>query len=246
MRPTRMTVAGMAALGAVVMAAPAHAGDNNQVYIKQESPAGSTDGNSLTIDQSQAFSSILTGPTDQLVDDARNATPGEYLNAVVPLDRAPMGNTALQRGEGNSATLTITGSGGELQILQDSTPGGVLFLGAGGGNTANATVNGNGLGAIIQVGQLNEANLTLNGDGSSGLISQFGSNLEASLTVQAGGTGQIIQNGNNSNTGMVEVVTGATVTYTQIGNNLQPVGPTGVQVMSTINAGNISITQTGF
>src|SRR5690606_3145587 len=99
------------------------------------------------------------------------------------------------------------------------------------------------------LGENNTANLNLNGGTSSittGLISQSGSNLTADLTVENGGKGQVIQIGNDSNTGQVSVPAGTTLTYTQIGDNLVPVGQTAVQVISSTNAGNISITQTGF
>src|SRR5690606_13298585 len=85
-------------------------------------------------------------------------------------------NPALQRGERNSASLTLMGEGGVLQILQQNMENvaepvpGLL------GNTATMTAGAGALGAVIQLGDNNLATLNL-GAASAGLIAQNGTNL---------------------------------------------------------------------
>ena len=151
--------------------------------------------------------------------------------------------TATQRGEGNSATLKLVGTGGELQLFQSSLPGGVWAPGrAAGDNLATVTAADYALGGIVQIGELNRAGLTL-GANARGLISQLGSRLDATLDVAPGGNGTINQIGTNSTTGTITVGTGTTLTYTQIGDNLTP--SSAASVYSTL-PGNISITQTSW
>lgn len=234
---TPMLIAGTSIALVAVMMTGAIAGDRNEVLVWQESPNGTVHGNMLSIDQSAASDSLVTGINANSV----GLLPSLALQAsgVNPL-------LATQRGEGNAATLKLTGTGGEIQLLQASNPLMPWVVGgAGGNNTASVTAETNDLAAVIQVGSQNSAEMTLLGN-SSGLISQLGNNLSAGLNVGAGGTGRIIQIGNNSSTGLVDVVAGANVTVTQIGNNISPVSPTAVQVVSTSNPGAISITQTAW
>jgi hypothetical protein len=251
MRPMSLVFAGMFSLGVAIGASQSHAGDGNMIYIKQESPAGSTAGNSLTIDQSKADNSLVHGPSAELLELLGAISTTQQGDDIVTFSGNLPGTTfGTQRGEGNQATLSIKGDGGELQLLQDSSPTQAVLPPAGttSGNQATITASGAVLGGIIQLGESNTADLNLSGGvgPATGLISQNGSGLSANLAVGSGGSGQIVQIGNNSDTGDVTVPPNVSLTYTQVGDNLAPVGASAVQVISTTNSGNISITQTGF
>lgn len=253
MRSMSMVAAGVFSIGVAITGTPSHAGDGNMIYIKQESPAASTIGNSLSIDQSAASNSLVHGPSAELLEVLGTFSANDpQAEMLVPFSGNAAGATfGTQRGEGNQATLTIDGAGGELQLLQDTGPDQQLLPAPGTtvGNQATITASGAVLGGVIQLGESNTANLNLTGGGlpgTTGLISQRGTNLTADLTVEGGGKGQVVQIGNNNNTGQVVVSDQTTLTYTQVGDNLTPVGQTGVQVISSTNPGNISITQTGF
>lgn len=240
----KLAAAGVLAFGLTIVGTPSYAGDNNLIHVKQESFGGG--GNSMMIDQSLANDSLVVGPSEALLEAIRSNQLQTDPNAS-QLRGFPAGESnpaALQRGDENTATLTMTGDGGVLQLLQDNSPGQPAAAGTG-GNTATITATGAGtLGAVIQLGNLNNAALNLNGDSATGLIEQTGGGLTAELTVQPGGSGQIIQNGTNSDA-QLAVQSGSSATYTQNGNNLRSVGTAGATVFST-NPGTISITQTGF
>lgn len=261
-----MRAAVLTILGFSFAAGVAYAGDNNTVHIRQESPIGSSNGNTLMLDQSKASNSAVLGPSQGLLDSLAGVQSGTWYFAEgnwlykgeydpesqdpnfdskgITLSSAKAGdNHALQRGEGNSATLKLEGYGGELQLLQDTgqsmaeprNPASVV-------NTASATLIGSSLGTIIQQGVENNATLTLTD--ATGLISQRGERLSATLTVGSGGSGQIVQVG-DGNSAELLVNSGASATYTQVGNNLEAIAPTAVEVFAT-NPGSITITQTGF
>lgn len=224
---------GIALLALVTMglaASSAAAGDNNEAYFIQLSPNGTLNGNTLEIYQEAASNSKVTGIGSNLVGQL----PSFVLNRI---GANPL--LASQRGEGNTATLTLEGNGGELQLLQSSNPVGAWVPGgAAGYNEATITSDGASLGGIIQVGEFNEATMSL--DDGRGLITQLGSKLTANLDVGADGSGTVIQIGSNSTVGTVQVAAGTSVTYTQIGNGLTSSVP--VSVYSS-NPGNITITQ---
>ncbi|MFD2648833.1 hypothetical protein ACFSX5_13670 [Devosia albogilva] len=212
-----------------------HAGDNNTIMLIQQSPFGSSQGNTLMVDQSQASNSTVTGvgSRNRLLRGAMSALglEGEY---------------ALQRGENNQATLTLTGDGGKLQLLQTSNPLRPLGLGiSAGDNTATVVARDFANGTVAQVGSGNTAEMSL-GDSATGFVTQLGSRLSTSLEVGDGGTAVITQIGNNSRTPTLLVEPGAAVNYTQIGNNIAPASSTEVQVISASNPGAISITQTAW
>jgi hypothetical protein len=235
MRASSLAVSVAATILTLLPASLSQAGDNNTVYIKQESPAGSLNGNSLTIDQSDATNSLLVGPSVSSL--------AGLLNVSLPSSLQGGQNPASQRGEGNEAKITMTGDGGALMLVQDTSPFQAMQpAGSGTGNTATAVLNGASLGAVIQLGTANTANLQL--EQANGLITQLGSNLRADLAVTGPDSrGQIVQIGSR-NTADVEVQgSGTNVTYTQIGNDLT--SSQTMEVFST-NSGNISITQTGF
>lgn len=210
------------------------AGDNNDVFIRQLSPSGTLNGNTLSIDQSAANNSSVKGAGPGLF----GGLPLYLLGTVA--DNDPL--IATQRGEGNSAKLKLTGTGGELQLFQSSDPSAPWVAGgAMANNVAEMTSAGASLGGIIQIGALNEAMLTL--DNSQGLISQLGFGLTAALNVAPSGKGTIVQVGSNSTTGTINVGIGTSLTYTQIGNNLTP---SSAATVYSSNPGNIIITQTSW
>lgn len=222
-----------ASLGA---AGAASAGSNNVLRVIQTSPAGSVAGNNLFVDQSGAYDSLVSGPSEVMRSNALTQAlePGYLTSASEDASRA-----ALQTGEKNTASITMTGAGGELQILQDNSaiPSAI-------GNTATVNALGNDtLGAVLQLGDGNQASLTL-AESSAGLIVQNGLGNQGSLKVEPNGSGKLVQNG-NGNYYPVTVDPSTTVTVTQNGNGLQPVGNVSLQVIST-NPGTISITQTGY
>lgn len=202
--------------------------------------------NTLKVDQSAASSSRVGGlelskptlQTFELVPASKDAkgvvTPAttvdmDVLGANVRRDQA-----ARQTGAGNSADITMSGLGGFVGLLQDSTSasignrstvnlagGGQALIGQlGGNNQANATLGAGALeGAILQRGSNNTADLTVTGAGASGRISQVGNGLNNGLSVTGVGTSAaLIANGvSNAAAGTPVTVesNGAAVTITQ-------------------------------
>lgn len=228
--------------------------DNNTVLVRQESPFGTASGNTLSIDQSAATNARLIGPRANLM----GTLGAETLAILSGQDSA--NSAALQRGENNVATVSMSGDGGELQLLQTTSS----INGVGGGNRAELVAANAALGGLIQIGEFNNATLTLN-DGQ-GLIAQTGSQNWASLTVNgassqaslsqvgdfnngqmvvgSGGSATLLQIGNGNRSGAVEVGNDATLIYTQIGNGIQPVRDA-LSVMSNAD-GPVIITQVAF
>ncbi len=217
-----------------LVATAAVAGDGNQAYLIQLSPEGTPNGNTLSIDQQGANDSLVRGIDDKLI----GYWPALLLRLATGAD--PM--LATQRGEGNQASLSLTGSGGELQLLQTTFLDATWAPGeAGGYNIAELTASGNALGGVIQIGELNQAKLSLGAD-AKGLIGQWGTELSATLNVAAsGGSGAILQIGNNSNAEF-NLLSDNSVTYVQIGDNLNSVD---ASVYSSI-PGDIFIKQIAF
>lgn len=213
---------------------PAFAGDNVLKIIQTNSP-GALEGNVLLSDQSQAVDSLVAGPTQQMVEGALAGTL--EVGDLYRMNQATA-PSALQTGQGNSATLTIVGNGGQLLLLQDNSAGGTV------GNSAHLSAFGaDALGAVLQIGDANDASLSVGSD-ASGLIVQNGSSNATSLTVGSGGSGEIIQNG-SGNTFSTSVAPNTSVTITQNGDNLSSAGVAGMEVFSTA-PGTVAITQTGF
>jgi hypothetical protein len=212
----------------------AEAGDNNTILLIQQSPMGSTSGNTLSIDQSGANGSTVAG-----VGRGNPLLRGAL--AAIGIDA----EYAVQQGEDNVAKLTLTGTGGDLRLLQSSNP--ILPVGAGvtdPTNTATVVARDFANGAVAQIGLGNTATMTLD-ENANGLVTQLGSRLTATLTVGERGNAVITQIGNNSRTPSLEVLAGATLAYTQIGDNIAPPTATPVQVISA-SPGPVSITQTAW
>ncbi|WP_343313479.1 hypothetical protein AAIB41_00020 [Brucella sp. BE17] len=209
--------------------------DENVLKIIQTSPSGALEGNILSLDQSLATGSLVAGPTQQMIEGALASRLNvDYLYRQDPAS-AP---SALQTGQGNIATLIMEGEGSQFLLLQDNSAGGAL------GNLAQLSAFGaNSLGAVLQIGDGNDASLTVGSD-ATGLIVQNGSHNSNSLSVGSGGSGEIIQNGNGNNFSM-SVAGNTSVTITQNGNNLSPAGMAGMEVFS-MSPGTVAITQTSF
>jgi hypothetical protein len=233
----RAAILGALCLLAVMPAGLALGGDNNDAFIRQVSPEGSILGNTLSIDQGSARDSTVRGIGSDLIGQV----PLYLLVALTANDP----QTAQQRGESNSAELTLEGVGGEIQLYQSVgagaawVPGGAIAR-----NTAVVAAASGALGGVIQIGSDNTALLTL-ADDARGLISQFGSDLYSDLSVGAGGSGTVVQLGSNSTTGTVTVAPGTSVHYTQIGNGLAPPPAAAASVFST-SLGTVIIQQTAW
>lgn len=220
------------------------AAQSNTLSIQQGDPSRPGTGNTITVDQSQAGGSTvggltLTQPTSRSFlqveeprgdEDAVQAVTVNTLSAV-----AQPGSPARQRGDNNTASVTITGWDGFVGLLQESGTGGtgnaatVNLAGAGealvgqigNGNVANLTVTPAALGGtILQDGTGNNATLGVTGAGATGLVSQVGSGLTSNLTVDGAGTSvSLYQDGVGQafvgGPGTSVISNGATVTITQ-------------------------------
>ncbi|WP_439816938.1 hypothetical protein [Zavarzinia sp. CC-PAN008] len=236
----RLLVLGMAVAGAT----PALAGDQNQIFLRQESPANPSQGNVLVVDQSAALGASVAGPSQSLLD-AVDGAGGSGVAGLPSLLGLPGDAPALQRGVGNDATVIQTGAGANVMLLQQNMADiGVPATGLT-GQQARVEAASGAAGAVVQRGDANEARLVLEQQ-ATGLVAQTGTELKADLSVGPGGTGQIIQNGSNIDSGPVVVTTGGSVIYVQNGTNIQPIGATGLNVISSTNIGAIAITQTGY
>lgn len=188
----------------ILLASAAWAGSGNTITVIQERTFG-TEGNTLTVDQSQADHSLVRG----LLDEA-----------------------ARQKGNDNEATLTLEGYGGVIQLLQDNSftrgagNAAVVNAGAnsiaavaqiGSGNLATLDVSGTlARGTVLQTGSGNNANLTVEGTGANGLIAQIGRNNVTTLEVSGASVNYTVIGNNLSNAGGPQVYSnGATVTITQ-------------------------------
>lgn len=197
------------ALG-LALAGPAAAGNSNTIYVIQESSLGGS-GNTLTVDQSAANNSLVRGLNE--------------------------GEAAKQKGDGNEAILTIEGTGGVIELLQDNSASGLP------GNRARVEVNGNALGTVSQIGSNNRAVLSVSGELAQGTIIQNGDLNTANLTVAGSdANGSITQTGGQTETQLNVLGAGTSVNYTVNGNGVSNVQAGGLQVFT--NGATVTITQT--
>lgn len=233
MRNLKGSLAGASAL--FLACGFAYAGDGNVLRLIQTSPSGAVEGNSILVDQTGADRSLVSGPSNDMLSLGSSLTLDGITTA-----RGDSLRAAVQRGDGNDATITMTGEGGEIQILQDSSSEGAGAV----GNTAVVNALGAAtLGVVLQTGTENLATLDL-ADQSRGLIVQNGNSNTGGLTVEEGGTGRLTQEGSLNNY-VATVQAGTNADMTQTGNGQTTAGTQGISVFST-NPGTISITQTGF
>ncbi|MDR5653207.1 hypothetical protein [Ruixingdingia sedimenti] len=201
---------------AVALAPAAFAGDGNSLDLLQISSGAL--GNALYLDMEGARGARVAG-------DAAGLLP------------------ASQIGSGNRADVTITGSGGQLALMQNNA-----LSGLGLGNSAEAVISGlYGTGSIQQIGDGNVAALNLASpdalNPASGSILQTGMANSGALTVRgAGASGLLVQVGSGNSNALTVEGAGTTASYTQIGNNA--VNPQGATVVS--NGGSVAITQYSF
>lgn len=182
-------VSTVAVVGAA-LATSANAGDNNTLYLIQDS-LGSLEGNSLLLDQSLARNSQVAGNIDGL-------TPATQLGG---------GNLADVIVEQGGAIITLNQDSSLAQILTGNTAtifGGELATIAlkqlGGGNLGEIKVSGSmSSGSLFQNGDDNLGSVLVSGNNASGTLNQTGDRNSYSLSVS----------GDSAN-----------VTYNQIGNDL--------------------------
>lgn len=195
--------------GALCLGTVASAGDDNTIYIKQDS-LFALEGNTLTLDQSSVSNTLVAGAVD----------------GSVP---------ALQEGGGNTANIDVTGDNAVIALLQSNPIGGsgnsvdlsagtlatVLVNQVGIGNTGSVTVSGLGnTGMLDQKGDGNNGSVDVSGLGTTGKLVQVGDGNDFGLTVGGRGTNVTYQQiGNNLSpvgAGPSVVSNGGTVIITQI------------------------------
>ena len=224
---TRTTRYTPALLGAAVMLASAGmaSADGNSAYILQDS-ADPADGNSLTIDQTEATNSIVAGvraPSDQndenvinldgiQDDDFLEGAPTSFNVFTLDEPFSPFNADlpAAQFGSGNTASLTAEGDGAYIGLYQD-----------GNGNEGTILADGDrALASLYQLGNDNRGALTVSGNDAEGFLGQIGNNNDTSVSVDTNG---------------------ASVSYRVEGNGTTFALP--ASVVSTSGTGQITITQ---
>ena len=214
-------------LGSLGFATLVVAGENNRVFVTQDSGTAGV-GNTLSINQSQARNSLVLG----------QAEPSDPTNQL-DIDTLALDAPAVQSGGNNSATVELSGSGGLVFFNQDST--GLLNAL---GNDALVSLTGNGAIVLEQIGQNNSASITVDGEDSTGILRQFGNNNEGSVNVRApNASGELVQDGNDLNLTLEVLGAGSDVQFTVQGSNVgNPTGARNASVFTT--AGSVTITQT--
>lgn len=212
----------------LALAVPALAGNGNTLYLVQDSPPGTTDGNNFLSDQTLAnYSSIGS--------------------AWFPARQSGTGNSADITIKSDCSSLLAPEQCGQLTLVQDNTGHGLsglvlhaFNLSSHNPNTATVTINGLGHADLQQLGGGNVA--TLNVDDGYGDISQAGLNNSATLTLASASTGSIVQTGSSNIASMtVNSVGSGGANLTQIGSNLR----SGPIVVNTTSSVGISIVGNG-
>ncbi|MDE4276374.1 hypothetical protein PXK58_18990 [Phaeobacter gallaeciensis] len=179
----------------------AAAGSGNVIYLEQGD--GTSVGNQLFINQSNATSSLVAGASG-------SQTP------------------ARQQGNNNSGRIVLEGEGAAVYFNQNSSLAGVLQGNSAtisGGDLASIVLNQAGamnIGTISVTGVNNSAGLRQEGDGNNGSVEVSGSN----------NSGTLIQEGNQNSFSLTVGGASTNVTYRQIGNGLSTVTGTGPTVVS--------------
>lgn len=203
-------------VSALAMVGPVFAGEGNVLYLSQEGG----DGNRFLADQSAANYSSIGTIADPALQDGDNNAANVTISANCPAVSSPpcgtlaltQDNTAALTAVGNTATVTISGTGNAI-IEQ-----------VGDINTATLILGADGDGLISQDGLSNTARLEILG-GADGNISQNGNSNGANLQLIAGELSSVVltQTGNGNlygspTTSPTVVVTTqpGTITYDQI------------------------------
>lgn len=181
---------------AAFVATSAVAGDGNQIYLEQRNASGALSGNTISIDQSAASNSAVVG-SPWTTDAIKQAAEGP-LEAHASDPSTSGGNTfspALQSGSGNTAAISMTGSGGQVLFHQSGTQGNVAaisvigsatadFFQDGSGNDGSIDVEGTGAFALLhQIGDGNRGEVTARGPNANAELTQIGNDGDFSLTV---------------------------------------------------------------
>ena len=250
-----------AAAGMLILAlSPAEAGDGNEIRIIQESGA-SGPGNTLTVDQSGANNSLVTGLAlrqDDLADILNQLDPSQPFNldSLVTLE-----GPAIQTGGNNTAILTISedsGAAGTSGVRSSLDRRGVIGLyqenDGSGANVATVDVTNNALGSVFQSGGMNTATLSVTGGPfneaqAQGAITQNGINNTANLSVTGVGARSALTLNGNDNDVSLNATGSTNINYTLNGNGVSNMdlgqfetAVPGISVFS--NATTVTITQT--
>ena len=197
-------------------ATASYAGDNNSVFVMQDSTVNPLSGNSLFIDQS----------------DASNASIGGTENGGLSLQQP-----ARQIGGANTARLIQSGDAVASAIGLTQTTQGQT-----GGNDAEITVLNGGTAILEQLGVGNSAILNADLGGSATLL-QDGDGNFGSVRASRGASGRLEQIGDNNDDSLEVSGQNVGVSYTLRSNNATTAA-TGapVQVISN-TGGSITIQQ---
>ncbi|MCK5931368.1 MAG: hypothetical protein KAG89_04275 [Fulvimarina manganoxydans] len=224
---------------ALVTASSAQPVDGNTLTLVQRggdrtSVFQSGSGNTLTIDQSAATSSVVGGLRDSKDGSVISATDQTYSYSVeVPNPKAFIEKSDGTYARNVSEKLTMS----EPQSITVGTLGAAFspqepLRQIGTGNTATITVSDSVLfnGGIATAGQVglyqnntdstqsgNEATITAYGNATA-LVGQLGGNNSAILNVAVDGTGSIFQMGDNNKANLT-VPSGGSGLISQIGDN---------------------------
>lgn len=209
----------------LVGAGIAAAGDGNSADILQvqDSSLGE-EGNSLSLDQTDASNSIVAGLS--ISGEGEGNSISLDISTVEELD-SPFGfdvfrledpfasfdpnRPATQIGSGNSADIIAIGDGADIGLYQNGI-----------GNVGTLTANGeNALASLFQDGKDNVGNIDVTGKDSQGFLAQIGDDNVTSLNVDTDG---------------------ASVSYTVEGDATNVTVP--ANVVSSSGSGQITITQT--
>ena len=157
----------------IVAGSQAGAGENNSIYILQNSSGGI--GNSLVIDQSAAQNSLVAGNASGNVP-ARQTGDGNTAEITLEGEGATVlfsqNNSLTSLVSGNSATI----SGGDLASI--------VLNQRGSGNVADLQVSGlNNSAGLRQFGDNNDGSVLVSGNNNSGNLFQQGDGNSYTLTV---------------------------------------------------------------
>ena len=231
----------------------------NTLTIKQDGA-----GNSLFVDQSEATDSSVNGLTlsePQTSFDSSGRVSG---SVSFGLSTPPF-----RRGSDNVASIKLTGTGGNVRLLQTGGAKNDANITATNGASAIVGQSGNENIATVKVGGELSRNLDTDGEflsghrylssnrgltafttaysdlgtDISGVVLQSGDRNKATLIAPDTTRGAIVQLGND-NVSVLDLNTnqfGPSVVYTQVGNGLRPLTDAAV---TSNTQGTISITQT--
>ncbi len=183
------------------------AGDNNNVFVMQDSTGNLLSGNSLFIDQTDASNASVSGtengglslqqPARQVGDNntARLIQGGAAIDNAIGLTQTTGGESG-----GNSAEITVLNGGtavleqlgvGNSAILNADLGGSATLLQDGDGNMGTVRASSRASGTLQQIGNNNEYTLEVSGAGVGVSFTLLSNN---ATTASAGAPAQVISN----------------------------------------------------